>query len=733
MEKNFEQFNKQDIERDEDEKPFEEKGVIEKQEEFSEEMRKYQQEGQMMIDSYRKFFMTFARDVSLSFKMSDGFYINLENGEVNLDTKWFAGKDFSKNQILWASLHELSHFRDLAGDPERMMKNFEYIRAQAKKTGAVMMKKWEARYSAIDPEFIESLKKQRPMSRKNPSKTMNVVERVAYQIHHTFYNIFDDIYVNNLVARKAPKYEVGEKGGEEVKKLYSGKLFAKTDYSKLPRHLQFLYKLIREEMVKDESIKLSDEVAGVMEEKIKFQGKEYTVKEIVEEFLKPKSGRDTRAGQRYFILQKTLEPIFERLLTKDLEEWEPEKTETSGSDQPPKGPGGEPGEPPQGPGGTPGGPGAPGINPFENDYQEYEENNPDQIDPEDIQAWMDKNKEDKKKEEEQKAKEKEDEKKTAEEKAEESQGQMDKEWCEKHNISPETFLQYRKIEREVAPYLDDLSKLWRRIIFGSTKKIEREMEGYFKAGTELDLPKVIEEFPKIQKGELEEVRIFKKIAQKEILIRKPELIRLRLVGDMSGSMDNKKRHTLQQCFVLLLSSLREFNTYLNLSRLQTKSKLEIDTEAWIFGNSEEKIKRLRGETGYDDEQVETINIFEKLQKTIGDTYDNKALEALFHSLSLGDKEKIRQEKIMEIVFEITDGGSSAPNLARKAVDRLSESGVIIRAFQIGSVSERERQAFNEVWNENREEKLGEIVGEKIENLLPAITEMLKKHLGSVRL
>jgi len=716
MKNGSEQFNKQNIDRDEGEKSFEEENPKQK-EEFSEELKKYQKEGQKMIDSYRKFFTTFAKDISLDFKMSNNFYIDLENGEVNLDTKWFAEKEFSKDQILWANLHELSHFRDLAGDSERVLKNFGYIMEQAQKTGAIIVGKWKKKYGTSDPDFIENLKKQRPISKKNPSKTMNAVERVAYKIHHTFYNIFDDIYVNDLVARKAPKYEEREEGGKEIKKLYSEKLFAKTDYSKLPRHLQFLYKLIREEMVSDEKVELSDEVAGVMEQEIKFQGKKYTPKEIVRKFLKPKGNRDTKAGQRHFVLQKTLEPIFEELLAKDLEEWEPEKPK-----QQKGGKGEENGEPQEG-----------SVNPFEQNYQEYEENNPDQINPEEIKDWIDKREDEKKEEAKKEAKEKEEESKSAEEKAEEAQDKMDKKWREKHNISRETFQQYRKIEQEVAPYLEDLSQLWQRIIFGSTKKIERGMERYFKSGIELDIPKVIEEFPKIQKGKLEEIRIFKKMTQKEVLIRKPELIRVRLVGDMSGSMDADKKHILQQCFVLLLSSLREFNTYLNLTRSQTKSKLEVDTEAWIFGDNAEKVKKLRSESGYDDEQVETIKIFEKLQNTIGITYDNKPLESIFSSLTAEDIEKIGQEKIMEIIFEITDGGSSAPRATRQVINKLTKSGVITIAFQIGDVDEDEKKTFNEVWNKNREKKLGEIIGKKIENLLPAITELLKKYLGNVRL
>jgi len=694
-----------------EEKPFAEKK--EEKEKLSDELDLYREEGQKMIDSYRRFFITFARDISLGFKMSNAFYIDLENGIVNLDTKWFAEKGFSKEQILWANLHELSHFRDLAQDPKRMMENFDYLTKQAKKTGAIMMKKWEDKYSATDPELIERLKRQRPISKKDPNKTMNAVEQAAYKIHHTFYNVFDDIYVNNLVARKAPKFEEGTKGGEEIKKLYQKKLFPKTDYSKLPRHLQFVYKLIREEMVKDEEVTVNKEVQEVMKQKIKFQGKEYSPKQIVECFIKPKGSRDTKAGQRYFVLQNTLEPIFEKLLMKDLDDWEPEK--------PPEGKG--KGKPQDGEG---------SANPFDQDYQEYEQNNPDQMNEQDVKDWLDKHQADKKKQKEQEAKKEEEESKSAEDKAKEAQEKMDKEWCEKHNLDYGTLRQFRKIEAEVEPYLAELSRLWQRIIFGSTKKIERGIEGYYKTGVELDIPRVIEEWPKIAKGGLEKTRVMKRMTQKEVLIRKPELIRVRLIGDMSGSMDEEKKHILQQCFVLMLSSLREFNTYLNLTRSQTKSKLEVDTEAWIFGDDAKRIKRLRSESGDNDEQIEIVKIFKQLRNTIGMTYDDKPLKAVLDSLLPEDKEKIKEGKIMEILFEITDGGSSNKAEAKKAVNSLVEAGVITRAFQIGSVDEDEKEIFDEVWNRG-EEKLGERLGTKIKNLLPAMTELLKKYLNNVRL
>jgi hypothetical protein len=680
------------------------------------EIEEYRKEAQKFIDSRKRLFATFAKDISLSFKVAGGFFIDLEKGEVNLDAKWFSEKDFSQTQIFWACLHELGHFCDLNADPEGMMKNFEYIRKQARKTGAKILKKWEEKYGESDPEFVENLKKQKPINPRKPEKgTMNAAESSAYKIHHTFYNIFDDINDNSNIAGKAPAFEKETEGGREIARLYQEKLFAQKDYSKLPRHLQFLYKLIREEMVSDEETILSDEVFETMGRKIMFQGREYPPQEIVENFIKPKKNRDTLAGQRYFILQKTLEPIFEELLMKDLDEWDPKKPEKQDGQKQKGEDGGESG------------------NPFEENYEDYDRSNPDQFSEEEIGDWMDKNQKEKERKKAEESEKENWENMTAEEKVLEAQDSLDRNWCEKNSIDFSVFKKFKRIEAEVEPYLRELSRLWQRIIFGSSREIKRETRGHFKTGTEMDIQKVIEEWPKIKEKKFDEARVMKRTVSKEVLVEKPELIRVRLVGDMSGSMDEKKIHVLQQCFALIFSSLREFNTHLNRTRSQTKSKLKADTEGWIFGDNEWKMKKLRGESDFQDEQVEIIKMFENLNKTIGNTYDNKALEAINNSIPAEDAKKIKQGKIMDIVFEITDGGSSDPTATGKAVDKLSDSGVIARAFQIGETSQEEKRIFNEVWNDSRTETKGEIIGEEIANLIPAIAAAFKKHLSKVKL
>ncbi len=736
-----------------------------------EEYERYKEEGQRMIDSYDRFFKTFAKDVSLRFQLSDAFLIDFERGVVHIDTKWFAERGFSKDQVVWANLHELCHFRDLSEDPEAMLGNFTYMREQAKRTAAIMMRKYEEKFAQTNPEYLDRVRQaeqlpqaaQGSQSRGKKREQMTPMQQAAYKMHHTFYNILDDIYVNNLVSRKAPKYEEKRAGGQEVRRLYKEELFAECDYSKLPRHLQFVYSLLREEMIKDEQVTIGDEVKEVFERKIQYHGKEYSVKAVVEKLIKPHGGRDTKPGQRYAVIRETLEPIFNELLGKDLEEWDPqspeekkqqqeknkgegqqdkkqddqqeqEEQETEEGSKPEEAEASEQESSESGESEATDEQETPGMNPFEGDYKQFDTANPDQFSEEDIEKWIGKHKEDRGEEEKKETQKKEEVGKSAEEKAAETQNTMDKKWAEENAVKYENLKRFREIEREIEPYLQDLSELWRYIVLGSTPIVERHKEGYFKTG-ELDIPRVIEEYPKLERRELDEVRVMKRTVSRETGIQKPELIRVRLVGDMSGSMatNEEKKHILQQCFVLILTSLREFNTYLNMNRQRTKSRLEVDTEAWVFGTNTQKIKRLRKESGLEDEQVQIVKIFDQLTQGRGDTNDGKPLGEILGSLSGEDKQKISQEKILELVFEITDGGSTDAEAAKKAITALDEIGVVVKAFQIGQVNIMEGQVFNHVWNEGRAERLGEVVGTKINNLLPALTAALKNYLGNVRL
>lgn len=731
----------------------------------SAEMLAYQEHAQAFIDRYSKtgFFANFAQDASISFKLSNAFYINLENGEVNLATEWFFKRGFTEEQILWAIMHEISHFRDLVMDSERLMKNFDYIKHEAKTTGEYMLNRWEQALDLSDPDqqrFFDSLKQEIPLDPKRPEKgSLNQLAMNAYKIHHAFYNCMDDIWVNNFVARKAPKFERGTKGGKAIEQLYKEQLFPGTDYTELSRHRQFIYALLRDDNVLDESSIVSPDVTEALNRQVMFNGKRYTPKELIQTFIKPRATRDTKAGERYSVIKRTLEPIFQELLQKDLEEWEPEYTPPEQQENGQSGEGQsegesqaqpetqdsseqEPGESsgqesPQKQPTQPGKKAAPSPTgmPFQQEVDDWDEQSIDQLPDEMMDDFVEKYKETQaqkqKKQEEAQSKEK----MTPEQKAQATQRKQDDQWAEQNadsNASKEELLknleQFRKIESEIRPYLQELAALWQHIIYGKSREVQRGIEGHFKSGTEIDMQAVVNEFGKIQKGEFDETRIFKKITNKEVVTKKPELIRVRLVGDMSGSMDEAKLHILQQVCVLLLSSLDTFNTYLNLSRSETKTKLRVETEAYTFSDSAQKIKSFG-----DQKNTEKISIFKHLQNSNGYTYDNKALELISKNLSPEDQEKMRTGKIMDIVFEITDGGSSDKKASKKAVKDLLEKEFIVRAFQIGETSADDQKAFDTVWNN---QELGTKYGEQVKDiaqLLSAVAKVLKDYLKEVRI
>jgi hypothetical protein len=662
-----------------------------------EKLQEYTKNAEKMLDSYHLFFMTFAKDVSLDIKLSNKFQINLEKGIVEIDTSWFFDREYSPSQIIWACLHEFSHFIDLKEDPKGYEEKFNHAKQLSRKTGLCLVEKMENYFGKSHPDFIELIKNPIPISEKGSARAMNPAEMAAFKIHWGFFNAFDDIFVNNLVSRRASNYEADEEAGKEIKKLYQKKLFAGTDYSNLPKHLQFTYKLLREEMVRDEEVKVDEEVEAIMKQKIQFQNKLYYPKEIVENFIKPKLGRNTKGKMRFSVLEKTLAPIFENLLLEDINNWKPKMPD-------PKEENNE----------------EPDVDIFKNDYTNFEMNNPDKISPDTMQKWIDKSNA---------------EKEATETKIEnDPQKERNQAWCKLHNINYSTFQEFKTIQKEVDPYLKELSALWQKIIYGSGKITEREMQGYYKTGDEMSIQKVIDEWPSIEKKNLEKVSTMKKMVTKESLAQKPELIRIRLVGDVSVSMRGQKEEILQRLFVLILTSIREFNTHLNLTRSKTKSKLKAESEGWTFGHDTQRVKSFESEIGSEEELVEIVKIFEKVKNPSGRvTNDNLPLEKILKSLSSSDRINISEEKIMEIVFEITDGGSTNADLTRAKVNELDSLGVIIRSFQIGEADSFDSQTFEEVWISDRKKPLGQVVGSNIGNLIPAVTEALKEYLGHVRL
>ncbi len=656
---------------------------------------------EQLLAERKSFYAAFAEDTSLQFIASNAFMIELDKGVVHQDAGWFAEQGYTETQIVWANLHELSHFRDLAADPKRMLDNFDYIKRRGQKAGIDIT-------ARMREEGVEA----------SPTAAAAMGQR----IYHTLYNVFDDIYVNNSVSERAPAYEPDQPAGKEIRQLYRTKLFPGTDYREYPRHLQFVYALLRTEMLPDERLKLSPEVQSLIDKtRIKHANKQYSVSQFIEAYLKPQSKADTRAGERYSLLKKYIEPLFDDLLAKDLRDWKPKKKE-------PRPPGDEKSGTTEGQGGDAGGGLPEDISPdqpFKKEYDEFDKRHVDQIKEEDIERFT------KKKAEAADAAVPDEEKQAAEK----AQAKLDEEWRKGHGISAHDFERFKKVEREIEPYLDQLAELWRHIVYGTGSEFTRKMKSGFRKGSDIDIDRAVRNWPEIQGGQADDVKIMRRMSSESVEVKRPESIRVRLLVDDSVSMQSDNKLAVQdRAIALVLSSLSEFNTYLNRTRAVTGSKLTVDTQVISFGSSAKELKPLmRGDTKR-DERAEMMGILGKVHG-VGSTNDAAALKAVRDSLGQEGLAAVKNGSVLELVFVMTDGGSdnAVVSLSRTLVDELTANGAIVRGFQIGRQTPSDTQKFNSVWNEGRPVKFGVAVGETIGNLVPAVAEALSEHLSDVSL
>ena len=130
----------------------------------------------------------------MSVTVGDGWSTNIKTGAVTVDPSFFIEEGYKPEWCNYAIMHEISaHLRELITDPEMSKKIHEFVGESRAK--------------------------------------------------HLFHNIMSDIAGNKRIHKVLPiQAAVAEQ-------LYSKKLFAESDFRELPRHLQLMYKIIRQEMI----------------------------------------------------------------------------------------------------------------------------------------------------------------------------------------------------------------------------------------------------------------------------------------------------------------------------------------------------------------------------------------------------------------------------------------------------------------------------------------------------
>ena len=130
----------------------------------------------------------------MSVTVGDGWSTNIKTGAVTVDPSFFIEEGYRPEWCNYAIMHEISaHLRELITDPEMSKKIHEFVGESRAK--------------------------------------------------HLFHNIMSDIAGNKRIHKTLPLQAA------VAEQLYSKKLFAESDFRELPRHLQLMYKIIRQEMI----------------------------------------------------------------------------------------------------------------------------------------------------------------------------------------------------------------------------------------------------------------------------------------------------------------------------------------------------------------------------------------------------------------------------------------------------------------------------------------------------
>lgn len=431
-----------------------------------------------------------------------GWYIDLEKIEVNADPKFFIERGYSEPEALFAAFHEAEHFRDMIQNPDEYRRVFDYFKTR----------------TDISPGYPKALQR--------------------------LYNCIDDVLVNKVVMTRWA-------AGSKVKTALYPKLFPSSNLriagkppSVQPFHRQFMYALLREAMLPDETCEVSPEVRAEIDA---FQARLGHVKTL--DFLtsvNPGSqAAQNDAEERYNFMRFALEPIFERLYKLDLENKRNQE--------------GENGE-----GGSGEGDGR------EDDFSDdpFDDAIPDPMNPDELFDQV------------QKINEKLSQKK-------------DDEFKKALGVEKRDFLAYQKDYKKIEKYISKLSEVFDQVI-DRRKSYRRKLRKRVKEGPMLDSRLAAVGYAEIKAGQ-EDPAIMLDYEKIEQIRNMPNGLEFTIVCDGSGSVStNPLRSRLErQLAVLAMEAFAEFRNRIEKEKRKgERIDLDIKTETRIFSDDDKVVQPL---------------------------------------------------------------------------------------------------------------------------------------------
>lgn len=519
------------------------------------------------------------------FRKGESWAINPETGEATYDPGFFTDRGYNPSQSLFAAFHELRcHLVELSEILDQPGGEEEFD--QLKK--GEQSKKWL----------------------------------------HIWENCRQDLKGNRAVLEIAPAL------ANTVSDLYREKLWPENDFTHLPKHLQFIYAVLREGMLPDEQVKV-DEIVREEINKLKSVKKGSETSDVIS--LSTDQYQNPLTALR--LSRKFIEPVIEKLYQMDVSENQAQ------------------GKSPQ--------------DAFGGFYDDYDQNrHPDPMEGQDVEEKV---------------------KKTKASRGESSRYKSGYE--QESGVKKEDSDEYAKEYKIISPLIAPLrNEVFNRIV-EERIAIYRKMVSLQEEGVMVDPGLLVQTHLALEAGE-ERPATMIDFKGEPIPENVPGALILHLVADQSGSMEGEKAQAQRRAVILVMESLKDFSDQLDEAGGMMHPLLQLDaqTELRGFGVAEEQSAATKSGNGKPTRlykplsktltEKQRIQFFKGLLDTSGgitNDYDSLAeIEANVRARIKHDPlfaDKLKSGKVKEIVIVLSDGDSSNQTEAKRIKANLQSLGV----------------------------------------------------------
>jgi len=523
----------------------------------------------------------FSQGLGVAFKRGEGWSVDPDTGEATYDPKFFTEKGYSETQSIFATLHEIDHVK-------------EFTQLRTTEEG-----------KRIYGRRRETAKKER---RK-----------------HILENCLLDVADNRRVTGQFPALS------REVTKLYQEKLWPIADLTDKPKHLQLAYAMLRTGMLPDEQVQIDPKVQEAVEGLRHTKGRSGSERDIIKIVTDPSLDPLIKVK----LIEKYIEPVYEKLFKEDKEEKEQQKKKQG---QPQKGSGNPEDD-------------------FSDDYDDYDEKSPEAMSPEDVEKAVE-----------------------TESGSDSGIGGRQTAGYEKeHGVSKKDMVDYLTEYKKIEQFIEPMREQFRKIV---AERLEpyRKMVGFFDEGVMIEPGLAVQAMADLSRG-ISDPQVFRDFEGRVRREEVPSVFEATAVLDRSGSMESGgKKEEQRRAAILIMETLREFMETPEVRDNLLNPNLKTLSEIRSFGGVSENVlvKPLSAELT----EKQRVEVFKTLGTCPGgSTEDYVSLGQIIDEMKQRDRsipgylENVRTRAIKKLVIIFSDGASSNKTEFSKKRSELETMGV----------------------------------------------------------